>query len=262
VLGPHLKDKGSALPHRALRRILAGELIWSITGNLAVQTVNLAAFLVLARLLGPAPYGILGLAAVALAFSWTVLVEGCAEFLVRAPSISPGHANAAFWIQLGLSLVLGAAMAAGLHHLALATGEAELVRVVPWLSVIPVLYALAGTHRALLQRALRFRLLAGCSLASAALGSAVGVTAALRGNGALSLALMMLCQCGSLAGLLWCLAGWRPGFSFRRTELGQVLSFGGHLLTASLAGLAELQGNRLLIGLSAGPVGLGLFTMA
>lgn len=243
------------------KRVLAGEMIWSLSGNLAVQLANFAIFLWLARLLGPAPYGIVGLAAVALASAWSVLVEGGAEFLTRAPVISQGHANAAFWLQLVLALPIVTAMAAGLSQLALSMGEPELARVVPWLSAVPVLYALAATPRALMQRALRFKALAVCSLTSALLGGAVGIGAALRHEGAMSLAWMMLTQSGAFAALLWLTAGWRPTLAFGRGEVRAILTFGGHMVAASLATLAELQGSRLLIGLSTGPAGLGLFTM-
>lgn len=247
--------------HSFVKRILAGELIWSLAGNFFVQALNFVTFLFLARILGPGPYGIFGLAAVALAFAWSVLVDGGSEYLVRAPSITHGHANASFWPQLGLALVLGVTMAIGLRHLALAAGEAELARLVSWLSAVPVLYALTGTQRALLQRALRFRVLAGCSFASALLGGGVGIAAALHGAGAMSLALMMLGQSGSLAVLLWGFAGWSPTLAFHRGELRDVLTFGAHMTSAQLASLAELQGSRLVIGVTAGPVGLGLFTM-
>jgi PST family polysaccharide transporter len=246
---------------QAAKRVLAGEIFWSLSGNLAVQVVNFAIFLWLARLLGPEPYGIVGFAAVALAVAWSILVEGGAEFLTRAPSLSRGHANAAFWLQLGLSLPVVAMMVIGLGALAHRAGEPELGQVVSWLAVVPFCYALAATHRALMQRALRFRALAVCSFASALAGGTVGIAAALQGKGAMSLAWMMLTQSGSFAGFLWLIAGFRPTFHFHRGELRDVLGFGGHMVTAGLLSLAELQGSRLLIGLSAGPIGLGLFTM-
>lgn len=255
------KHRGVFLSQSTIRRIFAGELIWSLAGNFSVQALNLIAFLSLARILGPEPYGIVGLAAVALSFAWSILVEGSAEFLVRARTVSKGHINATFWLQVALALVLSSGMAIGVSRLAAATSEPELARVLPVLCGVPLLYALASAQRALLQRALRFRLLAVCSLVSALVSGVVGIIAALEGAGAMSLASMMLVQWAILAVLLWRFSDWRPSLAFSITELRDVAAFGGHMVVANLAGLAELQGVRLLVGLMAGPTGLGLLTM-
>src|SRR5690242_17305434 len=81
-------------------------LVWS---SINVWTNSLLSFLVitvLARLVGPAEFGIVGLAGIFLAFGQVFIGETIGEALVQKAELAPQHLDAAFWMMLGVGIAM------------------------------------------------------------------------------------------------------------------------------------------------------------
>src|SRR5207302_8028583 len=122
--------------------------------------------------------------------------------------------------------------------------------------------ALGSTHRSLLMRAMDFRSLELRFLAGVAAGAVVGIGVALAGFGPWALVAQELAVAAVSTALLWLLNPWRPSFTFSRTSLADLGSFGLRALLSDVFVRMNQNADNLLVGRFLGAVPLGLYALA
>jgi len=227
-------------------------------GRYLVMAINLAATLVLARLLTPADYGVSVLAGAVLAVAEAVRGLGGGTYLVQQADLTQDSIRSSFTVNLivtalvttGLMLLCGP-----LAHVFSAPAIAPYLRV-------SLLGYLAGPFvypiSALLSRRMAFGRLALVGVATALVNAAVSVVLAVRGFGTLSFA--WAGAISTLASLPLYLAWW-PDRSIFRPSLNawrSVIAFGMFdSATAILSQLGEAL-PYLMLGRLLSPQALGL----
>ncbi|RMH18245.1 MAG: lipopolysaccharide biosynthesis protein, partial [Gemmatimonadetes bacterium] len=168
----------------SLRASTARGLAWMAAGSGVQAFAQLLVVAVLARLVTPEEFGVVGLALLVVAFGTLLPQVGVGQALVQCADLDETHVRTGLTMALTIGLV-GAGLA-----LALARPIAGFFRVEAWAGLLGVMglllpVAAAGTvSEALLQRAMRFRALALVNVAAYGLGfGIVGVVLALRGLG-------------------------------------------------------------------------------
>src|SRR3546814_20723513 len=68
--------------------------------------VKFVIFFVLARILGPEAYGLLGMAMIVVSFTQIFIVESVCEALIQRKDLEPGHLDAVFWLLLFMAVLL------------------------------------------------------------------------------------------------------------------------------------------------------------
>src|SRR5690554_6642569 len=76
-------------------------LIWSAIERFSTQFIQLAVMLVLARLLGPEAFGLIGMLAVFIALSQTVVDSGMREALIRTVTPTAEDCATVFYFNIG-----------------------------------------------------------------------------------------------------------------------------------------------------------------
>jgi O-antigen/teichoic acid export membrane protein len=246
----------------SMKRQVTLGVIWAATGSWGREAAGLVVFLVLARLLTPEAYGLVGMATVVIAIAQALVSDLLQVPLIQRQDLEPGHLDTAFWSLLGLavSLMLAAMAAAG--PVATFFGEPEVATLVRWLSPLPVLNALAAVQTALLKREIRQGVLAARSLLAVVAGGSVGVSMALTDQGAFSLVGHLLTQAFVGTLVLWTACDWRPGWRVSRRHFRDLRISGFFMIGIRLSVLLEQQSPRVLIGYLLGPVAVGLYTVS
>src|SRR2546422_4818949 len=98
-------DGNVGLTHRTL-----GGLAWTGGGKALYAVLRLLVLFLLARLLSPADFGVVGAAAVVMGFSAILSQLGVAPAIVQRRVLELRHEQAAFSASVGLSLILGAVL--------------------------------------------------------------------------------------------------------------------------------------------------------
>lgn len=157
-------DRSGLLP-RVLRNSL-----WIVNGTVLGRALTLLRGVLLARLLAPADFGLFNLASIVISSTVMMSDIGGGTFLIYHQEELEAHVPTAFWINLGVAMLLGAGVAASAPWVAGFYGRPELVPILRVLSIALWLQSATNVHRNLLRRDLRFRALATVdSLASLAL---------------------------------------------------------------------------------------------
>jgi PST family polysaccharide transporter len=236
---------------------------WAVAETWGLQAIQLALFLLLARLLGPEAYGTLSLALTINVIGEALISEGgWLEAIVHRPQLEPSHLDTAFhalWVQ-GLAFAAVAAVAAPL--LASIFADPSLVPLVLALAVALPLRAVAIVPEALFTRRLDFRPLAIRSLIGTGAGGAAGIALALGGFGVWSLVVQQIVQTAVAGALVWRATDWRPHRWISRPHLADLLPFVATKTVERTTLAFDTLLPRLFIGYWLGPAVLGYYTVA
>src|SRR6266850_60555 len=189
-------------------------------------TLSIVATAIMARLLEPQDYGLIGMVGVALNFVSLFKDMGLNFATIQRAEINFQQISTLFWINVSMSLLITMLTVAIAPIIAWFYGEPRLTMIAVVLAAGFIFGGLAVQHEALLRRQMRFFALSTIALASMIAGYAVGITLALSGfhYWALVYSQLALLAANMLGVLLVC--RWRPGRP--RLDLGMrsMLSFG------------------------------------
>jgi PST family polysaccharide transporter len=244
------------------RAFSANPTVWLTVEKLSTQIIWMVLFLVLARILGPEPYGLFTIAMAFIGFCEVVIVGATVEALVTLPEATADHLRTVNLLTVIAAIISGAAAFAGAPLLAWAFGIPSLQNLFRVLAVLPVISALTAGPIAVLTRAMHFRALAVRSIFGLLGGGVVALGLAWQGAGVWSLAAQILIQRCIELSLLWmsartyCGIAWSPTH-FRELR-GYAISVG---ISKSMAWFGG-QIPRVILGWYLGPFDLGLFALA
>ncbi|MBN1614995.1 MAG: MOP flippase family protein [Deltaproteobacteria bacterium] len=245
------------LTHHTLKGItwLLGSRLWS-------QLLSLIIGIVLARLLRPEDYGLLGMAMIVVTFLGLFSDFGLTSAIIHEQNLDAEKLSSIFWFNLGAGLGIAALMAATSPVFASFFSQAKVVPILCALSLNFIAISLGTVPSALFQKALRFDIITKINATSSLIGGCLGIAAATAGCGVWSLVLQVLGT--SLLGLffLWVLSSWRPRMRFVWADLDSILKFSSNFLGAQMINYLARHADYLLIGRFLGPAALGNYTLA
>jgi PST family polysaccharide transporter len=246
-----------------LKRQVVNGTLWAAMESWGQQFANLLIFLVLARLLGPEAYGLMGMAVVILAFNELLIAKGgWSEALIQRPQLESAHSTAIFWFLLLFAVFLMAATVMLAPWVANLFAEPKVSGLASWLSLTLPLSALAAVPDALLRRHLQFAPLTTRSLVSAICGGVVGIAGALFGFGVWSLVGQQITQKVVSVVVLWRATTWRPGWQFSWQHYKDLHAFSLNSLGERLLICTDQVALRFAIGYVLGAASLGYYVLA
>jgi O-antigen/teichoic acid export membrane protein len=251
-----------ARPRSLTHRTLSG-MAWVAWGSGVTAGLKVVVLVLLTRLLSPADFGVVGAALIVIGFSLAFSQLGMGPALVQRPVLEPGHVSTAFYASTGFGLLMAAIVWLLAPLIADFFRMDQLVQLVRMLTVLFPVAGMSSVAENLIQRDMRFRLLANTDVVSYSLGyGLVGVVLALLGFGALALVGAQIAQAVLRATLLLRAAPPRlyprPGWVWFRDLMG----FGMGLSVARLGGTFANVADNLVVGRWLGPVALGLYSRA
>ena len=233
------------------------DAFWSGLEAVVSGCLSILSSFVIARLAGPSELGI-GAAAVAVHVTLWVAVNALfADALVQCALVDDRMASSAFWASCAVGCVAAAIQAGAGWGLAAMFGDRRLVAMGLLLAMPLPLVGAAGAVQGLLTRERSYRNLALRTLIGQGLGTAVGLAAALHGEGARALVWQqgVTSAAGALALLLG--RGWRPGLRWHGPSILALLRVGVPLTASTLVSIVRYRLFALLIGGTAGAAALG-----
>jgi PST family polysaccharide transporter len=236
--------------------------MWSYGAFASSKLLTLVATAILARLLTPAEFGIVGFATVAITYLSIAQDLGLAGALIyqREKADRAAHVVFSWNLVLGLGLFLVGVLTAPLA--AQFFDEPEVASLMRVLSVTFLIAPLGSVHLILLQKELDFRRKMFPDVGSALVKGAASVALALAGFGVWALVL------GHLAGvvvsvvLAWIVVKWRPRLAFDRDLTRSLLAFGLPLFLVDLIYVVTGNIDYLIVGRVLGAAALGIYTLA
>ncbi len=231
-----------------------------MVSTVAAQSVVLV---VLARLLGPESFGLIGQAMIFVGFAQILSEIGMAEAIVQRRELNEDHYRTAFTLSVAAGGLLSVSVWMGAEVLAGVFGEAELGPLLRILSVAFFFSSVGTTRMGVLQRNLDFRSKYWVAVVPYIAGYApVGITLAYLDFGPWALAYAILVErCLSMI-LLFVLTEHprNPGFSLR--EAKDLLGFGTGYSINTIVWYFTRNTDLFVVGRWMGPAALGFYSWA
>ncbi|HEV7744023.1 MAG TPA: lipopolysaccharide biosynthesis protein [Pyrinomonadaceae bacterium] len=224
--------------------------------------ISIVATAVLARLLSPKDYGLIGMVAVATNFIVMFKDMGLELATVQKAEISARQISTLFWVNLSLSVGTMIVLMLLSPAVSWFYGDSRLTMITIVSATGFVIGGLTVQHEALLKRQMRFMALSAIALVAMVAGYVVGIAFAWYGFGYWSLVFSQLAVLTADAILVWLACGWRPGLPRRDTGVRSMLSFGGNITAYGTVNYFSKNADNLLIGKFWGAQPLGLYNKA
>ncbi|MEW2358229.1 lipopolysaccharide biosynthesis protein [Spirillospora sp. NPDC029432] len=235
---------------------------WSLANTAAARLGTLAIGIALARLLGPAEFGVFAVAMVALLAVLSFNELGVSLAIVRWPGDPKEIAPTVATISVVSSCLVYAGCFLGAPAFAAAMGAPGATGVIRLLTLNVVINGLVAVPAALLQRGFRQDRRALADQVNNWGGALVSIGLAVTGMGALSLAVGRLAGAGASAVLLAWAAPGPPRFGFDPAAARALLRFGLPLAGSSVVVFAVGSVDQLVVGHLLGPTALGFYVLA
>jgi len=253
-----LIDRGSgAVAARAGRGIL-----FTLSSQWLRLVLQVVATIVVARLLSPHDYGVVGMVTALTGFADQLRELGLSDASVQRDRLTRAQLDALFWINSALGVAFAVVFSLGSPLIAAFYHRPELVGITIVLSLNFIAGGLTVQHSALLRRRLRFGRLSLSDLGPMAVSIAVAIVVAKAGGGYWALVAMNLTQGWGRLVVLWVRADWWPRRPRRAAGLRELLSFGMHLSGFNVLNYVTRNLDNVLIGRYRGAIELGLYTRA
>jgi len=224
--------------------------------------VSLAAAAILARLIGPAEYGIYGLVSVAFGLVLAVNDFGLVASSIQRSALEDDEANSVFWLEVVLSLGVAILCLCLGFVFSIAYAEPRLASLIYAHAPVPLFMAAMSQHLARLQREMRIAVLNMVELGTMSIGAAAAIVAAMYGWSYWSLVLRTLLQYGLAVPVYFAISGWRPGMpSIDRSVIGHV-RFAGPLFGRKVLQFAAKASDKALLGVLLPAYEFGLYFRA
>ncbi|MCK5270046.1 MAG: lipopolysaccharide biosynthesis protein [Sedimentisphaerales bacterium] len=256
---PQAKQLSDDSTHNLKGRTVRGGVM-VIGSMLAQKIVGLVILAIMARLLTPEDYGLLGMV-----FAMTMFLQIFADMglplaTVQKANLTQPQISTMFWINLLSGILLGVATAAAAPLIAFFFHKPVLISITVLCAINFPIVALGAQHSALLQRRMEFGRLAVSDIAGLIVGGTTGITMALRGYGVLALVGQQLAGSGAVTFCNWLLTGWIPGMPARKCGVQHMLKLGGYLTAFNFVNYFARNIDKILLGRFYGAVPLGLYT--
>ena len=224
--------------------------------------LSMISAVVLARLLTPTDFGIIGMVTVFINFLFIFKDIGLAHATIQKDNINNSQISTLFWINGIISISLGAILVVSSPLVAQFYERSELTAVMSALSISFVLEGFTIQHNALLRRHFKFTTLAVIDIVSRLIHLVVAITMAVMGYSYWALVGGSIARSVILLLLTYVSCPWMPGRIQRGAGVRGMLKFGGHITIGNILGYLARNLDKILIGKFLGVVPLGLYNKA
>lgn len=235
---------------------------WSAADALLGQGVTFIVGLVLARLLSPDEYGLIGICLIFTTVLNGIVDSGFSNALIRKKDVTDEDYNTMFTTNMAISIVLyvllfiSAPLVSDFFH------RIELTALVRVTGLILFLNALSITQVTILTKNIDFKTKTKASLVSAIISGVIGIAMAFMGYGVWSLVAQQLSKQLLYTLCLWVLSKWWPKFTFYKDSFKYMWGFGWKLLASGILNNVWNQLYQVVIGRCYTSSTLGHYTRA
>lgn len=233
---------------------------WTAIERLSMQAMQFIIGIILARILSPSDFGIVGMMTIFITLSDTFIDGGFSNALIRKAVCDEIDYSTAFFFNIvfGIVIYIFLYMCSPLIGVFFKTSIlSELLKV---LALVVIINSLTVVQIARLSRELNFKIQAKATFFSIFISGLFGIILAYNGFGVWSLVWQQVVNAVIKTGVIWSYAKWKPKFVFSKDSFDHLFGYGSKILISNLIGTLYNQMSTILIGRFYTPVDLGNYT--
>lgn len=247
----------SSLKDRAIKGVF-----WSLLERFGNQGIQFVIGLILARLLLPEDYGLIGMILVFISLAQVFVEGGFPAALIRKSNVSSNDYSTVFWFNLVVAVFCYVLLFVSAPFIAEFFKEPKLVFLTRIVGLNVIINSFGIIQKTILTKSLNFKSQATINLSSILISGVIGVYCAYNGYGVWALVIQNLSRNVFMSTAFWISSNWRPQAIFSESSFKELFGFGSNLLLSALINAISENLYSIIIGKLYNAKSLGFYTRA
>lgn len=233
--------------------------VWVALEKFSCQIIQFIIGIILARLLSPGDYGIVGMLAIFLSLANTLVDSGMTSALIQKQDRTDEDYSTTFVFNFVASLIIYVILFFAAPYIASFYKTPVLKSITRVISIPIVINSFSAVNRTKLSIELRFREQSIISVISLIFSGLIGIFMAFQGYGVWTLVIQSIVGSFVTSILLILITKWFPGLNFSKKAFEKLFGFGSRILGTSLLYTLYINMYTLVIGRAFSPVQVGYY---
>ncbi|MFZ1527341.1 MAG: lipopolysaccharide biosynthesis protein [Ferruginibacter sp.] len=220
----------------SIKQKAANGIFWTFIDMFFTRGISIAASLLLAKMLGPYAFGLMGMINVFILIGGILVDAGLTTSLIRTGNAGEKDYSTVFFANILFSIFIYLVIFMAAPLIAAFYGQQILVSLIRTTCLIFIIGAFSAVQVAQFNKKMDFKTLALINIPSTIIGVAVGLIMAYKGYNVWSIVFMQLAMQASNTIVTWFVSKWKPAMVFSGEKLREHVRFGYKLTLTSLLG--------------------------
>ena len=217
---------------------------WTGLERFWVQGVQFLVMLVIARILSPKDYGLIGMISVFIAISQSLIESGFSQALIRKKDADEVDYNTVFYFNIVMSIIFYGILYLISPAIASFYKEPILCPLMRVVSLVVIINAFNIVQGSIFSIQLDFKKQAHSGMLAAIISGVASIILAIKGFGVWTLVYQQLISTIVITIVLWSYSNWRPKWIYSWKSFKELFSFGLNLV---ISGLIDTIYNNLYV---------------
>ena len=235
-------------------------VMWSALERFGTTGISFIVSIIIARILSPSDYGIVGIIMIFIALSQTFVDSGFGSALIQKKDLTEIDSSSVFYFNIFLSLLFYGLLFISASHIESFFDMNSLTIYIRVVGLILIINALSLVQNFILRRNINFKAIAKASLIGVFISGIVGIWMAYSGYGVWALIAQILIRSAVMTIIFWIVGSWTPLVKFSIKSIKNMFSYSSKLLASSLLETGMRHLTNFIIGKWYTPTDLGFFT--
>ena len=235
-------------------------VVWSAADAFLGYGVTFLVGIILARLLSPSEYGLIGICTIFITILTSVENSGFSTALIRKKEVTDDDYNTMFITNLGMSVFLYLLLYLCSPWISSFFNQIELLTLIRVMGLILIIQALSFTQVTILNKNIDFKTKTKASFISALISGGLGIGMAVCGYGVWSLVGQQMSNRLLYTFCLWIFVRWCPHFRFNIQSFRYMWGFGWKIMISGLINNIWNQLYQVVVGKYYSAATLGQYT--
>ena len=218
----------------SLKKQTFSGLIWTFTDTIFLKGSSFVAQLVLARLLGPKEFGLIGMIAVFVAIGASLVDSGLSSSLIRTKDADDKDFCTVFFTNLTISILVYIIVFIAAPFIAKFYDQSILVPIIRTYCLSFIVSSFSAIQIAIVIKNMQFKKFMLLNIPGTIIGIITGIVLGYMGFGVWSIVWMYLSTQISQSIMLWIFSKWKPSLNFSVERLNFHFHFGYKLMLSGL----------------------------
>lgn len=237
-------------------------LFWSFIDNFAKLGIQFIVGIILARILSPREFGLIGMITIFIAVSQTFVDSGFRNALIRKKYCSDVDYSTVFYFNMVVAVALYMVLFFSAGLISHFFEEPQLKPLIKVLGLGLIFSSFSIIQQTILTREINFKLQTYVTLVAALGSGTLAIVMALNDYGVWSLVALTVSRFFLTSLFLWLWSKWRPIWAFSVQSFKEMFSFGSKLLLSAIIETLYQNIYLLVIGKYFSASDLGFYTRA
>lgn len=246
----------------SLRQKAVSSVYWTSIQQFSNQGINFVVSIILARLLLPAEFGLIGMIYIFMGIGTALINSGLGSSIIRTTNPDQRDYSTVFFFNLVGSIIIYLIMFIVAPLVAKFYDQSVLITIIRIYCLIFIINAFSTMQLIRLQKNLNFKPETKSTIVSTAISGILGIALAYRGLGVMSLVWMAVAGSIIKTLMLWIQTGWKPDWVFDKEKFKYHFGFGSRLMASGILDTVFNNIYNVLIGKYFSAQQLGFYNRA